>query len=392
MKKLAILKILAILTLAVLTTIPIIQLLSFRQIDTVEIVRPVNAVRTIPVGAYYYLWYGYNFTSHSWTGGDGTYHWNHDNDVIVDRPIIGYYASLNNETIKWQIDHMKASGLSFAIVSWWGWGIRNFSEPTIIEEGYQAINNATINLFNYLKDSGTTFKIAIMVEPFNIGEMDYTQVYNYIWNTFYSQYGPWIFEWQGKPLLAWFNPLSPPSNSSFTNRIVGNPPNNVDWVFWKGMDALDSYGGNAEPQYYIGNPIISYDGVVCITPRYDDYYFYNAGGRSGYMTFDKYYSKGLYAKEWDYVISNRDSINLVIIASWNEYHERNAIEPHIDIAGINQYYLTNATLYYNNYLQTTPDPQEWLNFGLSLYNPVLIAVGVITAITIVTYGIKRLID
>ena len=353
----------------------------------------VHGNRTIPVGSYWYVWYGYDSGSTSWTGGDGTYHWNYGSDVVVDSPVIGYYASLNNETIKWQIDCMKASGLSFAIISWWGWGIKDFSQPGTIDEGLQAINNATINIFKYLEGSGIAFKIALMVEPFNVGPMDYSQVYDYVWDTFYSKYDPWVFKWEDKPLLAWFNPLGPsPIDETFTNRIVGNPPNDVDWVFWRGMDTFDSHGGTSEPQYYEGNPIISDDGVVHIIPRYDDFYVYNEGGRSGYMTFDEYYSKGLYAKEWDYVLSNRGSINLVLISSWNEYHERTAIEPHIDIAGINQYYLTNTTLYYHNYLQNSPDPKEWFDLGLSVYSPVIIAVGVITAIGIVSYGIKRLTE
>src|SRR5207253_5756229 len=38
----------------------------------------------------------------------------------------------------------------------------------------------------------------------------------------------------------------------------------------------------------------------------------------------------LYAKQWEEVLSRKSDVNLVTIYSWNEYHERSSIEPHID--------------------------------------------------------------
>lgn len=70
-----------------------------------------------------------------------------------------------------------------------------------------------------------------------------------------------------------------------------------------------------------------------IAPRYDDYYLHTAYPtiRTGYMRFDYNMSKGMYYAEWNYVIQNAKSVKLVLLDSWNEYHERTAIEPHADL-------------------------------------------------------------
>ena len=76
-----------------------------------------------PVGVFWYQWYGYNYSTSSWAGGFKTSHWNDSSNAIVtDAPLIGYYASLSNQTIAWQISEMQSAGITFAILSWWGWG------------------------------------------------------------------------------------------------------------------------------------------------------------------------------------------------------------------------------------------------------------------------------
>ncbi|MHB1907374.1 MAG: hypothetical protein ACYCQJ_00730 [Nitrososphaerales archaeon] len=91
-----------------------------------------TSYQSIPVGVFWYLWYGYNYPSDTWPGGNGTSHWN-DSPVgkVIDKPIVGYYASLNNATIGWQIDEMIQAGITFAIISWWGWGVTNFPIPMV---------------------------------------------------------------------------------------------------------------------------------------------------------------------------------------------------------------------------------------------------------------------
>jgi len=299
---------------------------------------------TIPVGGVYYLWYG-NITTG--TGGLGSPGWDSHScpggGVAVDQPNIGYYVSDSNQTFQTQIAEMRSAGLSFAVVSWWG-------PFTAGEAG--AVNKATLDLFRYLKGTNSTFKVAIMIDSFEtscgLPTAPMSQVYDYIQSTYALPFSQWYFDWQGKPLLMVFNTgdrtFAPLYNDTrFTSKLIGNYacvpvetcPNHslnqaLNWVWW---DAPAQYfqgqGGTYNVTNDEGQPVISADGEVTIVPRTDSY-FDRAYQNGSYLRFDASLTEGLYEEQWNYVLSQRSSIHLVIIYSWNEYHERTAIEPHVD--------------------------------------------------------------
>ena len=332
-------------------------------ISTIAAVQLTSPTERPLVGTFLYLWYGYNTATHTWTGGLGTSHWNSSSlGIVKDRPVEGYYASLDNRTLEYQLTAMKDAGISVIIVSWWGTGNATQSSSSATLDG--AINNATLNLLRYLEATKTQwqFRVALMVEPFNMTynmtPHDYVKMYDYLYVHYYHPFDDLIMLWQGRPLLLSFN--APwmgfgggfqagrlPNNSTFTYRLVGGKPNPVDWVFWVGMNFLDSSGGNAEVNNYEANPVVSSDGEVGIAPRYDDYYLWLAPhGRSGYMRFDYQLNQGMYSSEWNYVLGQK-SVSLVLLYSWNEYHERTAIEPHVDAtASVNSTYLLDLTTHY----------------------------------------------
>ncbi|MGP8057021.1 MAG: hypothetical protein ACLP9K_05435 [Nitrososphaerales archaeon] len=330
--------------------------------------------RYIPVGAFLYEWYGYNVTSGKWTGGLGTSHWNTTIDgvlqpltIVKDEPSIGYYASDDNATLAWQLSNMQKAGISVIIVSWWGVG--NDSGGGNNAKLDAAINNATLNFFRYVESTKShwNFHIAIMVEPFNSTDLsasDYSNLYNYIENNFYHPFSGITFYWQGKPLLLSFNAPwggrlpALPARSMFSYRLEGGVPNPVDWYFWEGGGFNDSSGGTAQIQNYESAPRISPDGEVGAIWRYDDYYLWNGtvgpGGRPGYMRFDLDGSQGMCNYEWNYIIQHRSEINLVLLYSWNEYHERSALEPHEDFT-IGSVNMVGETSDHIKTLESTPD-------------------------------------
>ena len=308
-----------------------------------------------PVGVFYYLWYGYNNNTSQWSGGVGSSHWNDSvSGLVEDRPLQGYYSMMNNHTISSQITEMEQSGINFAVVSWWGWGVSNFSNPTI-NPSEAAINNATRNLFKLVSADFPSFKLAIMVDAFNstsLSPENYTSVYNYVSSNFYSKYPDLVLRNQtdGEPYLFWFNPLDPynvESNSSFENIVTGNNPY-VNLTFWLAPKSFLQGEQNQIMSNYEGEPNISSDGIVSIIPRYNDYALYNSHERNSYIQFDVSYNESLYQNEWNYVLNHSRSINMVLIYSWNEYHERSEIEPHYDSSNssISPFYLTNLTSYY----------------------------------------------
>lgn len=318
----------------------IVLLLVLSGIASFELARTPSNPMKPQVGTFLYLWYGYNSTSRTWTGGLGTSHWNDTSGGIVkDRPSIGFYASLDNHTLSYQLSTMNESGVSVIVVSWWGPGNTTQSGKSALLDS--AINNATLNLFKYLESTKALwhFRVALMVEPFNssynMTPHDYSKLYGYLYAHYYLPYDDLAMSWQGKPLLLSFNaPWSDagrlPANDTFTYRLVGSSPNPVDWYFWVGMNFLDASGGSAQPQNYATNPTISTDGEVGIAPRYDDYYLWSGGERPGFMRFDYMMTQQMYSAEWRYVLGQKNDVRLVLLYSWNEYHERTAIEPHSD--------------------------------------------------------------
>jgi hypothetical protein len=315
--------------------------------------------RNVPVGAVLYEWYGYDlsgscgtaYSASCWTGGLGTSHWNDTAEGIVkDTPDFGdckaadvnscYYASDNNDTLAWQFSNMQEAGISVIVVSWWGYGGPGSGTQQVMDE---AVNNATLNLFKYLEATQNLwhFRVAIMVDQFPQTELDATewaQVYDYLGSHFYGPYSHLIFGWQGKPLVLFFN-QSPyldsytqiPANDTFTEKLEGGVPNQVNWIFWEGGAAyLTSSSGSAVPSDYDGPPVISADGEVGLIWRYDDCALCAVGARNGCMEFDPDGSLGLWNYEESFAVSNAASIKLILLYSWNEYHERTAFEPHTD--------------------------------------------------------------
>jgi hypothetical protein len=303
------------------------------------------------VGAFLYLWYG-NATAGA--GGLGSSGWNNASypggGSVVDRPSIGYYVSDSNLTFQTQIGEMQSAGISFAIVSWWG--------PSYTGES-EAINKATLDLFRYIQGAKSDFKVAIMVDAYeggsNLSASQFLQDYAYVSSTFVQPFGSSYFHWEGKPLLLFFNPIIPnnPGNPDYSIRSIGNRPNPVQWTFW---DAPVSYfysqhGSGVNATNDEGNATISNDGEVTIVPRIDSYY--NEGYQSGsYLRFDPTLASGLYAAQWSYVVAHRSQVQLVLIYSFNEYHERSEIEPHSDCTNstVGPSYLLDLTAQYTNEL------------------------------------------
>jgi hypothetical protein len=307
----------------------------------------------IAVGTFLYLWYGDATTG---SGGLGSPGWNSSSSPgggsVVDIPSSGYYVSDSDSTFQTQLGEMQGAGISFAVVSWWG--------PSSAGES-GAINKATLDLFRYLQVAKSGFKVAIMVDAYeggsNLSASQFAQDYAYISSTFVQPFNGSYFYWQGKPLLLFFNPVYPSEpNDSFTVRSIGNRPNPIQWTFWDAPAEFlnSSAGSGVNAANDEGAPVISSDGEVTLVPRIDSYYDRGYQGGS-YLRFDPDLAAGLYAEQWSYVLAHVSQVKLVLIYSWNEYHERSEIEPHADYtdgaAGAS--YLLGLTAQYVSSLTST---------------------------------------
>jgi len=213
--------------------------------------------------------------------------------------------------IKQHLEWFKELGINFLIISWWG--------PNSYED------NSTKIIFSVVEQDHP-IEIAIMVEAYNhSGVYNFTVIYDYIHDNYALQSK--YMKLNEKPLVCFFNDYNMTGNktmqdaihndSRFSSKIVGHN-DYVDWYAWRPC-SVDREG------YPDVLPRLSKDGFTCIEPRYDDSHI----GRT--YTFDENYSDGLYDRQWNKALEYREEGNLSIVAvySWNEYHERSQIEPHI---------------------------------------------------------------
>ncbi len=270
------------------------------------------------IGIYFYPWY--SITLHR--------HWD---ETVIDKPFIGYYDSYNESVIRWQLELIKEAGIDFIVLSWWG--------PGSFED------NTTKIIVRYLREYG--IKFAILIEPY-INYTDprpYNKVFwektiKYIANNYIELHRDIYFRLNGKPLILAFNPIGEaydPRNDfqNYCIRIVGNDVDHGgyrDWDLWPDYDINQT-----------GILRIRKDGYVAIAPRFDDEHFRPCGLRP----YDPFLNKQWYSKQWKFVLSHLKEIRIILIYSWNEYHERSMIEPYYDArTRVDPWFLYNLTKHY----------------------------------------------
>jgi hypothetical protein len=268
----------------------------------------------VKVGLFYYVWY---------TGKPGEDHWNGSLPwTVVDEPLLGYYNSSNSTVIKQHLEWFRELNINFLIISWWG--------PPGLGGNVFNEDSATREVFNVINETGSNVKVTLMVEGFNMsGNYDFKAIYDYISTNYLDVYPNEFFELNGKPLVCWWNddnmtgPNGQPNNtniqqilndSRFEARIIGHD-DYVNWTAWRPNSLPGQNNSNVLP-------VLSVDGFTCIEPRYDDTHI------NGTNAIDPNYSLGMYDNQWNWAISN-SGVKIIAIYSWNEYHERSQIEPHI---------------------------------------------------------------
>ena len=270
----------------------------------------------VPVGSVFYAWYGLDFKTGKWTGGNSTSHWSHEPATAMNIRPVNFYSSNDNQTLAWQLSQMHDAGITFLIASWWGPG--------------DYTDDAIKNLFRYVNATADPIKIAILVEPY--AGLDVASAERYVYGTFYEPYSEHIFEWLGKPLLTFFLPTMPEDNDpDFTIRTVGNGPD-ADWNYVAGLPEYveDTNKPPDDLIHYTNGNRTAFDGEVTVTPRFDNYYEFLQGGRNDYLRLDVNYT-GMFQKLWAYAQTNA---TLIVITSWNEMTEGSMLEEYISETGM----------------------------------------------------------
>ncbi len=254
--------------------------------------------------AYIYLWYGVDRPERHWNDSPVT--------LVVDKPLLGYYNSSDPRALEVQLRQLEAAGFDGVIVSWWGQG-----SPS---------DRALRVLVELLETRVAGLRFAVMVEPYRGEDPDaYTEewwrnVLGYLEKNYIAPHRDKYLHLQGKPLILAYSPIGSSFDprqafSGYTIRLVDGG----DWYLWPHNDT-----GLA------GALTIARDGYVALAPRIDTSHMVEAGAEKENITLDPDLSKGWYINQWLWVLGRRGNISIVAIYSWNEYHERSQIEPHID--------------------------------------------------------------
>ena len=302
----------------------VLALLALASVACISAVTP-----EVIVCVYFYVWYSSD--GRHW-GAPGDPQWS-----VLDVPVLGYYDSRDVEVIRWQLGLIREAGIDCLFISWWGPG--SFEDM------------AAQRVFGALREYG--LRAAILIEPYRGGDPNlydrawWDRVLAYIKENYVDRYPGVYLYLDGKPLILAFNPIGMKYNPSqdypgYAIRIVGNDIDNAgyqDWDLWPDYDAS-----------LTGELRVRRDGYVALAPRFDDEHF-RPGGVPAY---DPDLSRRWYEKQWEWVLGNLDRVRIVAIYSWNEYHERSAIEPHNDATAANKdpFYLYNVTKQYIKKLRT----------------------------------------
>ncbi len=94
--------------------------------------------------------------------------------------------------------------------------------------------------------------------------------------------------------------------------------------------------------------IISSDGMVKIEPRFDQYWASLLGHIKEPIRKDPFLAEGFYDANWRLIYEAKDQIQLILIGTWNDYHEQTQIEPsHPFPIGAGDYLLDKTRWYWS---------------------------------------------
>lgn len=285
------------------------------------------------VGIQYYLWYGEGF---------GTAHWN-DNAAsghAADKPLLGYYSSIKGQTIKFHFDLFAQMDLDYIILN------------LHVDAG--GVNGLELmgvhHVFDIAKQSNSNLRFAIQLAPYSDDEVELVHAIHML-TKLYAEH-PNYLHLDGKPVLFWFWSSAYDGNTRlisslkesaacFSNLAVSlRLPNEVDetkltFGFFDGFVPFSPLELSAENNWskvwaaaYIGagKAGMRYR-IAALSPGYDDTGL-NAENRVGnpYRSIPRREGE-TYQKGMRFVEKLAVQPHLVMISTFNEFHENTHIEP-----------------------------------------------------------------
>jgi len=309
-------------------------LLDTLQKETCETSDPeTNDNPGILVGIQYYLWYGEGF---------GAAHWNDTSStgLVIDKPTFGYYGSSKGQTINYHFDLFEQMGLDYVIL--------NLHVDDSGANGTELIGIQ--HVFDIAEKQKRNLRFVIQIAPYTEKTVDVERVIRMI-SKLYSMHSNYLHI-DGKPVLFWFwsgvhdgdarfNEAVKAAAQQYVNIAVSlRLPNETDesrlthgmfdgfvpfsplelsskdkWI--KVWNAAFHFADRAQMKYRIA--------TVC--PGYDDSGLDDhLRAHNPYRTISRE-NGTTYEKSMEFVENLSDPPDLIMISTFNEFHENTHIEP-----------------------------------------------------------------
>lgn len=295
--------------------------------------RPVGEGRTRPlVGIQYYLWFGDGF---------GAEHWNDNAQFghVSDHPFLGYYASDKGETIEYHLSQFETMDLDFVILN------LHVDDAGTNPQELRSIDN----LFEIAAARGSGLRFAIQLSPFNAAAGQISDLITFIEETYGGR--DEYFSLDGKPVLYWFWSGAYDGNREMIEAVRAKTPGFRNLALSlrapKGVDEVGySYGLFEGFGFYSPLEVSSEENwvrvwqsaygssdlagmpyrMVSVSPGYDDRSLQDPR-RSGnpYRLVPRREGE-TYVRSFAFAESLEDPPDIVVVSTYNEYHENTHIE------------------------------------------------------------------
>lgn len=280
------------------------------------------------------------------TIGKWGWHWTMNNkrpDKVLDNgqreiaahyyPLIGPYASRDKEVIEYHLLLMKLSGIDGVLINWYGVQGSNADIKPLLESANAIVDN--------VGDFGMEFGV-ILEDRFSRTVEDVKANLTYLKNNYFNKPDYIRYGDDKAPLVGIFGPITFEKPSQWTEILPsagediefltlwnesGDAGSNADgeylWIYQNYMDHLthlDNYYKNKAPQ------MKTVMGVVY--PGFHDYYAEgNAGEGYFYIPHD---NGNTLNQTLQKIEQYKSSIDLVQLATWNDYGEGTIFEPTVE--------------------------------------------------------------
>ena len=286
----------------------------------------------IKLGTLMHVWYGFDQDTGESVGGVGSSHW--DSTVVV-QPMKGLYTSDDPDVIRWQLNQMLQAGITWVLISWAGPAVDNLPDNYTANGTHIGSHRAAKAVLKEIGDlPGQPLKAAVLVEPWpdeavlfgaplSMTDGEKSKIWQAIHDELYSPFQDIWLELNDKPLVATWMPMHIGEDVRFSYRLMNvyeDVPAPEGYLMdWNMLDTEDE----RVFELLLDNE----DGFRKVSPRLNWRHLYMSGFRDEPRQHDPYFKDGWYESQWRWADNNREGIKLLLVWTWNEYHEQNFIEP-----------------------------------------------------------------